>query len=624
MTDNENLVAETTSNEKAIIVGDVVEGVVIEHAEAKAIQIESMIATLVDDEVYPAVGTNALFMVEVMESESASLSLRKAELLSLWDWIQEQVASEAPVEATVLSETRGGFALNIRGLKALLADRDLTPGRSKKPQVGERLEVRVIQYRDRKNQLIVSERALTEGSLEERKAELLEDLEVGQVLTAEVRRFANFGAFVDLGGLDALLHVKDIAWKRLKHPDEALSLGEILTVQVLEFDRETEKVSVGLKQMSPDPWLSAHETYPPSKKVKGRVVGLTKFGAFIMLDDGLEGLVHVSEMSWTEKIQTPKDKVEVGLEVDCWVLRCETDRRRLGLTLKDPDNNPWLSIREKLPIGTEGDFKIVRVVDFGLFVELDGGLDGLVHVSDFSWAAFEGEPSDLYTAGETVRAIMLDIDEERGRANLGIKQLNADLMTELMKKYAEGQRVSLTITSIQSDGFYGSIEDGLEGFVSIDNVPEAHRARLDEVYEAEQVVTAEISVHDLQTKRIELVLLQDAAQEAVVGEVSLGGQDATENAEDVTVDNEVEETVVSAGETLSADMKTSEDAESMTVDTDTAETNEIAATGAEASEEQNESVETATKEEQTEPESVTEPEDGPSEKDDAQSQTEEN
>lgn len=623
MTDNENLVADATPIENAIIVGDVVEGVVIEHADAKAIQIGSTIATLVDDEVYPAVGTNARFMVEVITSDSASLSLRKAELLSLWDWIQEQVASGAPIEAKVLSETRGGFALDIRGLKALLAERDLTPGRPQKPQVGEPIEVRIIQYRDRKNQLIVSERALTEGSVEERKAELLEELEVGQVLTAEVRRFANFGAFVDLGGLDALLHVKDIAWKRLKHPDEALRLGDMLTVQVLEFDRETEKVSVGLKQMSPDPWLSAHETYPPNKKVKGRVVGLTKFGAFIMLDDGIEGLVHVSEMSWTEKIQTPKEKVEVGLEVDCWILRCETDRRRLGLTLKDPDNNPWLSVREKLPIGTEGDFKIARVVDFGLFVELDGGLDGLVHISDFSWAAFEGDPSDLYKAGDTVHAIMLDIDEERGRANLGIKQLNADLMTELMKKYAEGQQVSLTITSIQSDGFYGSIEDGLEGFVSIDNVPEAHRARLDEVYEAEQVVTAEISVHDLETKRIELVLLPEAAQTGAADERSVDDQEATQNAEGVTVEKEVEEIVVSASAAQPTDTQTAEAGERMTTDADTANTTENVVADGETSDEQFDPIETATNDVQPEPESVTDSEDVPAETDDAKPPTEE-
>ena len=511
MTENENQTPETSEDAKTLVPGEILDGLVIEHETQPAIRVGGMIGHLSGEETYPKPGTSARVFVETLSADKLGLSLRKAELLDTWDWIQTQIQEENAVDAIVLSETRGGYALGIRNLKAILSDRDLMPGRSARPQIGESLNVRIIQYRDRKNQLIVSERALVEGSLEERRTELLEELEVGQVLTAEVRRFANFGAFVDLGGLDALLHVKDISWKRIQHPSEALRLGDVLTVQVLEFERETEKVSVGLKQMTPDPWLTAHENYPPQKKISGRVVGLTKFGAFVMLADGIEGLVHVSEMSWTEKIQSPKEKVKVGDLAECWVVRCETDRRRLGLTMKDPENNPWLSIREKLPIGTEGDFKIARVVDFGLFVELDGGLDGLIHVSDFSWAIFEGDPKDMFTAGETVRAIMLDIDEERGRANLGIKQLNADLMTELMKRYDVDQTVSLTITSIQSDGFFGSIEDGLEGFVPSDGIPEIHRSALDQHYEPEQVVEAKITIHDLENKRIELQIVNESS-----------------------------------------------------------------------------------------------------------------
>ena len=564
MTENEGLTTESPQDESSVLVGDVIDGVVIEKDSDKAVQLDGGIGRLSEDESYPDVGTQARFLVEEIGAECLSLSLNKAVLLDLWDWIQVQVSEELPVDGVVLSETRDGYALSIRGLKALLSERDLIPGRAQRPQIGESISVRIIQYRDRKNQLIVSERALVEGSLEERRAELLEELEVGQVLTAEVRRFANFGAFVDLGGLDALLHVKDISWKRLQHPKEALHLGQVLTVQVLDFEREAEKVSVGLKQMVPDPWISAPEKYTPQTAVTGRVVGLTKFGAFVMLDDGIEGLVHVSEMSWTEKIQSPKEKVTVGDVVNCWVVRCETDRRRLGLTLKDPENNPWLSIREKMPIGTEGDFTIARVVDFGLFVELDGGLDGLIHVSDFSWAIFDGDPKELYQAGQTVRAIMLDIDEERGRANLGIKQLNDDLMTELMKKYELGQQVSLTITTIQPDGFFGSIEDGLEGFVSLDGIPEQHRTDLDEVYTAEQVVLAKISLHDLEAKRIELQVVdsEDGAAEASASDTE--AQAPSDDAVVVEADAESVpvEVTADAADADSADAESAEKSES--------------------------------------------------------------
>jgi small subunit ribosomal protein S1 len=283
-----------------------------------------------------------------------------------------------------------------------------------------------------------------------------------------------------------------------------------MTLQVLDFDRDTEKVSVGAKQLIPDPWLDADERYPFNLKVRGRIVGMSKFGAFVMLDDGIEGLAHVSEMSWTEKIQSPKEAVTVGDIVDCWVVRCEVDRRRLALSLKDPDNNPWLAIRDSLPIGTERDFVISKVVDFGLFVELDGGLDGLIHVSDFSWAIYEGEPSEEYTAGDTIRAIMLDIDEERGRANLGIKQLCADLTTELMQKFTVGQTIEVKVTSIQDDGLYAALKDGLDGFLPAKGLPEVHRGSIDENYENGQVLTAVITVNDLDSKRVELELAEVA------------------------------------------------------------------------------------------------------------------
>jgi small subunit ribosomal protein S1 len=514
MTDNTNEVGVETEAVAQVAIGEIMDGVVVQRDGDLVIELGGITGHLSSNEGKLELGHKGPFLVETFDGDVVSVSSHKGEQLAVWDWIHAQIESGDGVEATVLSESRGGLAVLVNGLNGLLPEREFLPTREVRPQIGEVITVQISQYRDRKNHLFVSERALVEGSLEERKDALLADLEVGQVLTGEVRRFASFGAFVDLGGLDALLHVKDIAWRRIEHPRDALSIGDVLTLQVLDFDRGTEKVSVGAKQMIPDPWLSAEDRYPFNQKVRGRVVGMSKFGAFVMLDDGIEGLAHVSEMSWTEKIQSPREAVTVGDVVDCWVVRCETDRRRLALSLKDPDNNPWLEVRDSLPIGTERDFVITRVVDFGLFVELDGGLDGLIHVSDFSWAIYEGEPSDDYKAGQTVRAIMLDIDEERGRANLGIKQLCADLTTELMQKYTSGQRVNVKITSIQDHGFYASIQDGLEGFLPAGKLPDSHQSQLDEMYQVGQELAAVITLNDLENKRIELELAADADVEA--------------------------------------------------------------------------------------------------------------
>ena len=548
---------ETETVSQAVI-GNVVDGVVAEHDGKVMVELDGVIAQLSADETPLEVGYRGEFFVETVEDDTPCVSLRKAQQLSTWDWIHSKIQDRTAVEATVLSESRGGLAVLVNGLNGLLSEREFLPGREQRPQVGEVINVLISQYRDRKNQLFVSERGLVEGSLEEQREALLADLDVGQVLTGEVRRFTSFGAFVDLGGIDALLHVKDIAWRRIDHPREAISIGDVMTLQVLDFDRTAEKISVGAKQLIPDPWLDADERYPFNLKVRGRVAGMSKFGVFVMFNDGIEGLAHVSELSWTEKIQSPKEAVSVGDVVDCWVVRCEIDRRRLALSLKDPDNNPWLEVRDALPIGTERDFVISKVVDFGLFVELDGGLDGLIHVSDFSWAVYEGEPSEEFTAGETVRAIMLDIDEERGRANLGIKQLCADLTTELMQKVSVGDVVDVTITSIQDNGFYASIKDGLEGFLPARALPETEHGQLHDLYQVKQVISAAIAVNDMEQKRVELQLaptlsaaVDVAENQADPVELSSKAMDEPEAVQDVA-EMHAEADEATAGSTVNA------------------------------------------------------------------------
>lgn len=569
MTENTEGATVDTETVSQNVIGNVVDGVVVHQDGKSVVELDGAIAQLAQGEGPLEAGYRGEFFIETHDGDAICVSLRKAQQLSTWDWIQTQITERTALEATVLSESRGGLAVLVNGLNGLLPEREFMPGRENRPQIGEVIQVLISQYRDRKNHLFVSEKGLVEGSLEERKEALLADLEVGQVLTGEVRRFASFGAFVDLGGLDALLHVKDLAWRRIDHPREVISIGDVMTLQVLDFDRDTEKVSVGAKQLIPDPWLDADERYPFNLKVRGRVVGMSKFGAFVMLDDGIEGLAHVSEMSWTEKIQSPKEAVTVGDIVDCWVVRCEVDRRRLALSLKDPDNNPWLAIRDSLPIGTEKDFVISKVVDFGLFVELDGGLDGLIHVSDFSWAIYEGEPSEEYTAGETIRAIMLDIDEERGRANLGIKQLCADLTTELMQKFTVGQTVEVKVTSIQEHGLYAALKDGLDGFLPAKGLPEAHRSSIDENYENGQVLTAVITVNDLESKRVELELAEGSTQDH---ELVSGAVDEPVSAEQP----EATDTGIAVAESETSTDAQNADGDATDVQANTSETAEIA------------------------------------------------
>ena len=275
----------------------------------------------------------------------------RLERLAVWNWLEEQRESGTAVKAKVISESRGALAVEVKGLKAILAHRDLETGTPRDINVlrGQELEVQITQLREKKAQIIVSQRALTEGTLEERKAATLASLEEGQVLEGEVRRIANFGAFVDIGGLDGLLHVKDMKWKRVNHPSEAVQVGDFVTVKVLSFKIDSEKVSLGMKQLLPDPWSDAEQRYRMGRRVTGNVVGLTDFGAFIMLDDGIEGLVHISEMSWTQKVKKPGDILTPGHRVDAWVLRCDIERRRLGLTLKNPGGQSVGPHSAKLP-----------------------------------------------------------------------------------------------------------------------------------------------------------------------------------------------------------------------------------------------------------------------------------
>ncbi|MCB9553159.1 MAG: S1 RNA-binding domain-containing protein [Myxococcales bacterium] len=470
-------------------------------------------------------GSEVEVYVDEADAEAVRFSRHKAVRLGLWNWLASLRDSGETVEVEVISASRGDLAVDLGGIKATLPLRELAPGRRRDPAalLGTRLTVRVTHLREKKSQVVVSERAPIMADRAEARAQTLSTLEKGQVIEGEVVRLTKFGAFVDIGGVDGLLHVNDMSWRRINHPSEVVEVGDSVTVKVLDIDPTGEKIALGMKQTVPDPWLSAEQRYRPGTAVAGEVVGLTEFGAFVMLPDGIEGLVHVSEMAWGRQIKKPRDAVAKGDAVDAWVLRVDIEKRRLGLTMRDPAQNPWKTLAEKLPIGTRLESRVARVADFGVFVHLDEANDiaGLVHTSDFSWGAVTESPRALFRPGDAIEVMVLDIDPERGRAALGIKQLHEDLTAELIRKYEVGQTIEGRVTSVQDFGAFVELEPGIEGLVPAGRLAEERVEHPSAVVSPGQAVVVRVVSVDRDERKIGLTmagLAQPGAADDAAGE----------------------------------------------------------------------------------------------------------
>ncbi|MEE2757497.1 MAG: S1 RNA-binding domain-containing protein [Myxococcota bacterium] len=480
-----------------------VDGIDGEFAKIKLTSGSGLVPKAEVDGLDPA--NEHLFFVESQDAEGVRLSYHKALRLSLWNWLTACQKNGSAVSATIVGEARGGLAVEVHGVKATMSLMDLEPGSSRELSdlIGKTMDVRVTSIREKKAQIQVSQRALTEGDRSERKEFTLANLDVGQIVEGEVRRLANFGAFVDIGGVDGLLHVKDMQWKRVDHPRDFVSVGDLIKVKVLRFDSETEKIALGTKQLLPDPWSDAEERYRAGKEVNGDVVGLTDFGAFVMLDDGIEGLVHVSEMSWTEKIARSSDVLKKGQPVKAWVIRCDIERRRLGLTLKSPDENPWKKLKERHPIGDKIPTKVTSTVEFGLFVSLGDGLEGLVHISDFAWGPMTATPSELYSVGDDIEVMLLDVDEERGRANLGLKQLSDPAQSATFEDLEIGATIECGVSSVQSYGVFVELENGIEGMIHVSAFGDKLSNPVDELVTGQRIL-ADVTAIDKAEGRVSL------------------------------------------------------------------------------------------------------------------------
>ena len=450
-------------------------------------------------------------IVEVMvewwdeEEEVVLLSKEKAEKVKVWDEIKRAHDNNGTVEGVIMNRVKGGFSVDI-GVQAFLpgSQADLRPIRNLDEMVGKTFTFRILKYNRKRSNIVLSRRVILEEEREAARAATLSTIAEGKVVDGIVKNITEYGVFVDLGGVDGLLHITDISWGRVKHPSELFSIGDKITVKILNLDLEKERVSLGMKQLTPDPWTTAAEKYPVGSRITGRVVSLTDYGAFVELEEGIEGLIHVSEMSWTRKIRHPSKVVSVGDEVDAMVLDIKPDNRRISLGMKQASPNPWDVIAEKYPVGTTIEGKIKNITDFGLFIGIDEGIDGLVHISDISWTKRIKHPGELYKKGDVVRAVVLDIEKENERFSLGIKQLAADPWDTVNERYEVGKEITGTVTNITDFGIFVELEEGIEGLVHVSEISKEKIKSPSEKFNVGDVITAKVMNINSDERRIGL------------------------------------------------------------------------------------------------------------------------
>jgi len=448
-----------------------------------------------DGAVSARVGDEVDVLLEYHEDENGEivLSKEKATKIKVWDEISKIYKDDGVIEGRIVSKVKGGLSVDI-GVQAFLpgSQVDLRPVRNLDSLIGQQSQFKILKYNKKRRNVVLSRRVLLEKEREELKSETLDRLEEGKILEGVVKNITEYGVFVDLGGIDGLLHITDMSWGRVGHPSEMCSIGDTIKVMVLNFDPEKERVSLGLKQLTDDPWSSVDERYPEGGRVTGKVVSLTDYGAFVELEPGIEGLIHVSEMSWTAKIRHPSKVVSVGDMVEAVVLNLNKDNKRISLGMKQVEPNPWDVIGEKYPVGTTIQGKIKNITDFGLFIGIDEGIDGLVHISDLSWTKRIKHPSELYKKGEEIQAIVLNIDKENERFSLGVKQLNADPWEEIPKRYPVGSSVVGTVTNVTDFGLFVEIEEGIEGLVHVSEISKEKIKTPVGIFQEGQEVTAKV------------------------------------------------------------------------------------------------------------------------------------
>lgn len=453
------------------------------------------------------VGDEVRVYVERLEDETGTIviSKEKADKMKVWDDIAKAYEGDGVVEGKVLSKVKGGLTVDI-GVKAFLpgSQIDLHPPKDLDIFIGKTFRFKVVKFNKKRSNIVLSRRTLLEQEIEELKDQTLKTLEEGQEVEGIVKNLTDYGAFVDIGGLDGLLHITDISWKRISHPSEVLTPGQRIRVKILKYDPAKQKISLGMKQLLPSPWSQVKEKYRIGARVQGRVVSLTDYGAFIELEPGVEGLLHISDMSWNKKVKHPSKILSPGDPVETMILDVDAENRRISLGLKQLLPSPWDTIEQKYPVGTRIKGPIRSITDFGVFVGIEEGIDGLVHISDISWTQRIKHPSELFKKSQEVEAVVLSIDKDNERISLGIKQLTPDPWENVAEKYPPGSAVAGRVSGVTDFGVFLELEPGIEGLIHVSELDIKRGEKPGDAIKAGDACEAEVLIVEPKNRKLNL------------------------------------------------------------------------------------------------------------------------
>ncbi|MEE4242962.1 MAG: 30S ribosomal protein S1 [Desulfopila sp.] len=471
---------EMEENNKVVAVGDVATGTIIGAVEDYFLvdvgdKAESYIAKsefrLEEDETVEVGDTFEVFVERRKEEGGLLLSREKAIAIKVWEEIAKIQEDDGTIEGRIESRVKGGMSVDI-GVPAFLpySQIDLRPVKDLDALIGETFEFKILKFNRKRNNVVISRRAILEEARNELREKMRSKLEEGQIIKGAITNITDYGLFIDMGGMDGLCHITDLSWGRVSHPAKLYKVGQELEVKVLKYDRDNDRVSLGVKQLREDPWATVADRYPVGEKTVGTAVSITDYGVFVELEEGVEGLIHVSEMTWSKKPRHPSKMVTVGDQIEVMVLNIEPETKRISLGMKQLQQNPWDLVTENYPVGSIIEGKIKNITDFGVFIGIEEGIDGLIHVSDLSWTERIKHPSEKYTKGETIQAVVLKIDKENERFSLGVKQLVPDPWQEAYNNYPSGTVVEGEITNVTDFGVFVKLEEGIEGLVHVSEI----------------------------------------------------------------------------------------------------------------------------------------------------------
>jgi small subunit ribosomal protein S1 len=512
-----------------------------------------------DDLIAPEPGTELEVLMEGMDEASGLLLLskRRAERLRGWEHIVQSHGEGDLIAGTATRKIKGGLLLDVGGVAVFLpaSQIDIRRVPDVNTYIGRDLETKIIKIDRERMNIVVSRRKLLEERRNSLRDELLKTLEEGQICKGVVKNIADFGAFLDIGGVDGLLHITDMSWGRVNHPSEVVKIDQELTVKVLRFDRERQRIALGLKQLEASPWEEIEKKYPMGSRVTGEVVNIMPYGAFVKLEDGIEGLVHISEMSWTRRVNHPSELVNIGEGVDVVVLDIDKDKQEISLGMKQTEINPWTEVEERYPIGTIIEGVVRNLTNYGAFIEIEEGIDGLLHVSDMSWTKKVSHPSESLNKGDLVRAVVLSVDTEKRRVALGMKQLEQDpWQDDIPRRYGPGDIVAGRVTKITNFGVFVSLEDGLEGLLHISELTDKKVESPEEVVNPAQLVDVRVLKVDSGERKIGLSMIgvpqhsHLTEAEELAGSAEQSGSDADAESTDTADSPEGEESTDAAAD----------------------------------------------------------------------------